>query len=181
VGDLDGDGFSDLFYHCLLGAGIIAHACDAMPATATGFVVFFGSASGTLQPRDIHVAIPEDFRGHEKPIPADPVLWNRVVPTGDVDGDGRADLLAACVGTSGVHGFDVFMRGSRSGPQYAPELGFDATSSQYAPTNAYSDLDLDGFPDLITLRLDPNTSGSLLIEFGPRGSGRTQTLPFDYE
>lgn len=103
VGDLDGDGFDDL----LFGA---PGADNGMPESGLAYVVF-GSSTGaniggavTLAPSDVK---PYDFFGH------------RVSAAGDVDGNGRPDLMvSACEKYKEELGDDNNMFGWCSGAVY---------------------------------------------------------------
>ncbi len=76
---------------------------------------------------------------------ADPVLLPAPagpgeIAVGDVDGDGKPDLVYAARG--------VYLRRNQGGGSFGDEE-WQATARQYFPALALADLDADGFPDLV--------------------------------
>jgi hypothetical protein len=140
AGDLDGDGFADALARVSLDGAISAPDGSAVHVPA-------------------HVLL---FRGGESSSP-DPVATDvcadmaAVVPLGDVDGDGFADLAVRCADTWYVY------RGS--------ERGLLATKdSLRAPVIPALDVNADGLPDVLTgdgLRLGTPKGLGVALDVAP--------------
>lgn len=97
------------------------------------------------------------------------------VRVGDVDGDGKADLLVANQGLR-VNSFSVFRNISAAGAvAFDKRMDFFTDSQAYPTTIALGDLDADGKPDVVvgnyavsTLSVFKNTSTPGAVTFSPR-------------
>ncbi|MGH7293739.1 MAG: hypothetical protein ACRELB_02345 [Polyangiaceae bacterium] len=140
AGDVDGDGFADALARVSLDGSLgIPNAPGArIPAHV---LLFRGRESGSPEPADSDVC----------------AEMAAVVPLGDVDGDGFADVAVRCADTWRVY------RGS--------ELGLLATKDALrAPVIPTLDVNADGLPDVLTsdgLRLGTAKGLSVVLEVAP--------------
>jgi len=199
VGDLDGDGKADLavanwasstvsvFRNTSVGDGTVSYAPKQDFATATNPISISiadldgdGKADLAVAARNsdaisvllntspsvgtISYAPKQDFTTAQKPV---------YVSIGDLDGDGRADLVAS----SELDGTVSVLRNTSIGPgsiSYAPKTDLAVAATPYGI--AIADLDADGLNDIVvadfggsTISILRNTSpGSGTISYAPK-------------
>jgi hypothetical protein len=120
--DLNGDGLDDLVLRGLMSDG-----------TARGFEVLLQQADGSFGP-------PRDFA-------SDPCSGNDAITTGDVNGDGRADILIVGESCSGSSSVSVMLQDASGGFTPAPLLA--SAGGLYSVEVV--DVDGDGRLDIVTL------------------------------
>ena len=160
TGDLNGDGKPDL---------VIANQCASVSNCVNGEVsVLLGNGNGTFQ-----AAVSYDTGGYDAVS----------VTIGDVNGDGKADLLVAnqCASSSNcANGTIAVLLGNGDGT-FRPALTYVA-GGQYAAWVAVADVNRDGRPDLVVASQcfsSANcTNGAISVLLG-NGDGTFQTA-LDY-
>jgi len=125
TGDFNADGRPDV----AVGASHGAQLGDVNRVS-----VLLGSGDGTLSPRVDYVA---------GLAPID-------VAVGDVDADGRLDLVVATTGRYPEYIGTVSVLPGRGDGTFAPRTAY-ATAATYSHAVAIDDLDLDGWPDLVVV------------------------------
>jgi len=145
--DLDGDGHLDL-------ATSLGHGSN-QPALNDGGVLLvrLGRGDGTFAEPVV------------LPVPAETAGYAEHVAAGDLDGDGRPDLVLTRGDSDLIDGYTVVFL-NRSAPG---QIAFDATATvagYRAHDTAVVDLDEDGVPDLVT-----TTRNAVVVQRG-LGAGR---------
>jgi hypothetical protein len=144
VGDVNGDGFEDLF------AGLLERDAAAL---------FYGSASGLSTSVGAEVDMDEE----------EETFGERVAGAGDTNGDGYADLLVgAPFEGDASDGVAYFYFGSASGPSGSPDVSIESEAKRtgYALAGA-GDVDGDGFDDFLVGSY--SSSGLLGLHLGSSG------------
>jgi hypothetical protein len=199
TGDLDGDGKPEVVVGNLGDDQVIIYRNISTP----GNIILQPLVNYKTYERPQSIAI-EDFNGDGKPDMAianyysDAISifvnttkgntisleWQYTVNTGslpsevrvgDVDGDGKADLLVANQGLR-VNSFSVFRNISAAGTvAFDKRIDFFTDSQAYPTTIALGDLDADGKPDVVvgnyavsTLSVFKNTSSPGAVSFSAR-------------
>ena len=125
VGDLNGDWKLDIAVgnECFTQTANIVTSCSTI-------AVLLGNGDGTFQ-----AAI----------LTATPAIWTGALELGDIDGDGKLDLV---VGTSMVFGSDFVLFGNGDGT-FQPPVILGTGGSEARQGVALTDLNGDGKPDLV--------------------------------
>ncbi|MFT3925809.1 MAG: FG-GAP-like repeat-containing protein [Myxococcales bacterium] len=165
VGDLDGDGQAELAWGHGAGAGSVQLYRRSGEGLVTAFSVLNDLAGGSA-----------DGFGYDVASGAHPELGQ----LGDLDADGRADLLVSAQGEAGPHGsVDLFQQlapysGSRPRSSRAIALGDDNLPTSDAPAEApyrrqgqwIGDVDGDGHLDLAVLEPDHERGAGRFVVLG---------------
>jgi hypothetical protein len=176
VGDLDGDGLDDL--------GVTADGCGGSTAGETTVWSRGGAVLRTIfrQPELV------DLGGGGEPDGGARRPLLGVGPAGDVNGDGRADLVTtsptatSSAGGAGAGSVGVHL-GEDGGPAAAPqaEIEGDDGAGLGRVVVAVGDVDLDGFDDLALAETPPAGGGGavLLYRGSPAGLESTPSARLD--
>src|SRR5262249_53264303 len=138
LADLDNDGDKDL-----LGAGLLENG-----SVDNGVITIRRNAgNGTFGPAETYYL--ENFVGAP-----------RHLTTGDLNGDGFRDVIAATAGGRATDGFNVLRSNGTGG--YFAAIRYQASQQTYA--TAVADADLDGDLDVITVA---NSSAAITVHRNP--------------
>ncbi len=156
IGDIDGDGKPDLVTasYNTINSNMISVLRNASAGTAASFAAKVDYTTGNLP---FSIAI------------------------GDIDGDGKSDLVVANVG---ANTFSILKNGSTTGAlSFAPKVDYVTETSPIGV--AVGDLDGDGKPDLAVVNVGlysvsvyKNTSVAGAISFAPRVNYGTGNFPY---
>ena len=94
---------------------------------------------------------------------AEPSL--QALAVADLDGDGKPDLIAANISTTGANDLTVLMNTTATGAttaSFSVQTGIDLGTGTQPRSLAVGDFNGDGLPDLATANFGPNTTSVLL-------------------
>ena len=144
-GDFDGDGFADL--------AIGSPGVDDVGSSAAGAVVLLHGGAGGLEFRGVWLT-----RADMGALRPSARALGRVLAAGDLNGDGRDDLVAAASGGVGARGHVLVFYGSGSGltgassQQWSQDSlsaqGTSFVNDEFGAALAIGDFDGDAFGDL---------------------------------
>jgi hypothetical protein len=136
AGDVNGDGYAD----------VIVGASGSMNNTGRAYV-YLGSASGIVSQPSFTLTGPDGVNGS---------FGRSVASTGDVDGDGYADVIVGAPGASGT-GKAYIYRGGATGLPTQPSLTLngpgDLNGSFGSSVASAGDINGDGYADVIVAHI----------------------------